>query len=53
MTTETQSLPTLKVYAKVNQKLAMWEVTELDPAKAIQMVKEVAQIKTAVLALIK
>lgn len=52
MTQVTQP-PMTRVYAKVNQKLSMWEVATADYLEAIQTVREVEQITSPVLALIK
>ena len=43
----------IRVYARVAQKLSMWEVATADYLEAIQTVKEVEQIPSTVLALIK
>jgi hypothetical protein len=42
-----------KVYAKVEGKLKLWEVLTEDHVVAIATVKEVMQVKSAVLALLR
>jgi hypothetical protein len=42
-----------KVYARVKGNLKLWEVFTEDHAEAIATVKEVVQVKSAVLALLQ
>jgi hypothetical protein len=52
-TTVAQMLPTWNTYAKIKGKLALWQVQAIDYMEAIQTVKDVEQIKSPVLVLIK
>lgn len=48
-----QQATTIRVYALVAQKLAVWEVRSLNHQEAINAVKAAAQVEGPVLALIK
>lgn len=43
----------IKIYAMLENKLAMWEVEAETYSQAIQMVKQAEQLKTVALALVE
>ncbi len=48
----TRRWKTMRVYAKISNKLAMWRAETNSPQEAIQAVKDMLTVKTTVLAVI-